>query len=214
LDFKSITALTITATAAYLFMFMQPVVKGLELNSLFLYMDVFPAYVSAAGYTAAYLMLRRVRLKNIFLTVSALSFSAAVIGYWHIPVNSGLGFGVCPLDLNNPFLYNLRKATYFAAGFSLYIVNMNLSRPWREALAIALGKAMAWYGFYLTLLTTPLYVAPPIYYSLSQHHETGFIMILTMIFLDFLAVISLVSHYFRGVKPMPYPLVKTSSAEA
>jgi len=208
LRLKTILSTLLLAAFVYLTLFQYPVIRGLELTNLLFYMDVWPAFISAAGYSTAYLArgFLKINPRSLRLTVLDLSTSAAIVAYWHFPVNSLFGFGVCPADLNDPLLYQMKRTSYFAAGAIIYFSATGMSKPWREALAIALGKVMGWYGFVLTLVETPLYVAPPVIFSVQLHHEAGFAMLLTMVFLDFVAVASLVNHYFKGAKPEPYPL--------
>jgi hypothetical protein len=161
-------------------------------------MDVWPTALAVFGYAIAYLASKRFNFHRFIPLYLGLGASAFTITYWHLPANSLFGYGVCPADLNNPLLYQAKRLSYVAVGFLLYGVAAKISKPWREALAIALGKVMGWYGLYLTLTETPIYVAPPVIFSTALHHEAGFAMIVSMLFLDFLAVFSLVSHVFKG----------------
>jgi len=204
-----IISAAIVASTVYVQFFMSSVVKGLELTNLFFYMDVWPTMLAASGYAGAYLISKLFRLGLVrkHLTFPSLFFAATVTWYWHIPVNSFFGYGVCPADLTNPLLYPLRRISYFLVGVALFLSVRNISKPWREALAIAAGKIMGWYGLYLTLVDRPIYVAPPVIFSVNLHHQAGFAMLLAMLFLDFIAVTSLVNHYFKDRKPQPYPLM-------
>lgn len=202
-------AIIILTTFVYVAVFHYSTVRGLELTNLFFYMDLWPAFIAAAGYATSYLVFSRVEntYRSKTLTFAGLSVAGALVTYWHLPVNSLFGFGVCPADLNNPTLYQLKRISYFAVGAIIYLSVRNISKPWREALAIAFGKVMGWYGFYLTLITTPLYVAPPVIFTVQLHHEAGFAMLLSMIALDFIAVVSLVNHFLKGKTTQPYPLI-------
>ncbi|MEM1943979.1 MAG: hypothetical protein QXO30_01430 [Candidatus Caldarchaeum sp.] len=205
---KTVLSTLLLSAFAYITLFHSPVIRGLELTNLLFYMDVWPAFLSAAGYSAAHLAngLLKINPRSPRLTALGLSASAAIVAYWHFPVNSFFGFGVCPADLNDPVLYQMKRTSYLAAGAVIYFSVVGMSKPWREALAIALGKVMGWYGFVLTLVEKPLYAAPPVIFSVQLHHEAGFAMLITMVFLDFVAVASLVNHYFKNAKPEPYPL--------
>ncbi|MCS7136878.1 MAG: hypothetical protein RMK31_06885 [Candidatus Caldarchaeum sp.] len=209
MDIKRAASASLLAAFAYTAIFQQSIVRGLELTNLLFYMDVWPSFIAAAGYSAAYLTSSYLRFSfnSRKLTFTGFTLSAALITYWHLPANSFFGYGVCPADLNNPLLYMLKRVSYFTVGVALYFSVRSISKPWREALAIAFGKVMGWYGMYLTLVQTPLYAAPPVIFSTQLHHETGFAMLLTMVFLDFIAVSSLVNHYFRDKKTTPYPLI-------
>ncbi|MEM1947153.1 MAG: hypothetical protein QXG52_01040 [Candidatus Caldarchaeum sp.] len=209
MNIKQAAAALILITFGYVTVFHYGIVRGLELTNLLFYMDVWPTVIAAAGFSAAYLIATSFKLnvKGKVITVTGLMFSAVLITYWHIPVNSAFGFGVCPADLNDPFLYQLKRLSYFVVGVILYFSIRDVSKPWREALAIAFGKVMGWYGFYLTLVQTPLYVSPPVIFSVQLHHEAGFAMLVSMIALDFAAVVSLVNHHFKGKQTGPYPLI-------
>lgn len=209
LNVKKAAAAIILASFGYVTLFHYGQVRGLELTNLLFYMDVWPTFIAAAGYSAAFLFASNFKINagGRVLTFAGLMFSAVLITYWHLPVNSAFGFGVCPADLNDPFLYQLKRVSYFAVGTLLYFSLRDISKPWREALAIAFGKVMGWYGFYLTLVQTPLYVSPPVIFSVQLHHEAGFAMLVSMIALDFAAVVSLVNHYFKGKPAGPYPLI-------
>ncbi|MCS7110528.1 MAG: hypothetical protein NZ956_03555 [Candidatus Caldarchaeum sp.] len=202
-------AVSLLSAFAYITLFHYSIVRGLELTNLFFYMDVWPTFIAAAGYAVAYLTTSYLKIsyRSKAITYIGLTVSAMLITYWHLPVNSFFGFGVCPADLNNPTLYQLKRISYFAVGVLLFLGVNHMSKPWREALAIAFGKVMGWYGFYLTLVQTPLYVAPPVIYTVQLHHEAGFAMLLSMIALDFIAVTSLVNHYFKDRTTQPYPII-------
>jgi hypothetical protein len=196
----------------------SPIVYGLELTSLFFYMDIIPFILGVVGYSAmglAHQLLgegRWLSRPNRPLGLTNLIASSAVVGYWHIPVNSPLGFGLCPADLTNSYLYMLRRWSYIGVGALLYIGLRQFSPTFREAFAIGVGKAMGWYGLYLSLLDKPIYLAPPVYFSLADHHVMGFAMLIMMVFLDFIAVTSMVRHLFKG-KPSaayPYPIISDS----
>jgi hypothetical protein len=207
LKLKEAAAVAIVALITSIYVFMSPLIRGLELTNLFFYMDVWPTALAVFGYAIAYLASKRFNFHRFIPLYLGLGASALIITYWHLPANSLFGYGVCPADLNNPLLYQAKRLSYVAVGFLLYGVAVKISKPWREALAIALGKVMGWYGLYLTLTETPIYVAPPVIFSTALHHEAGFAMIVSMLFLDFLAVFSLVSHVFKGHPASPYPLL-------
>ncbi|MCS7133276.1 MAG: hypothetical protein NZ921_00545 [Candidatus Caldarchaeum sp.] len=206
---QQVAAITVLASVTYVTVFHYPVVRGLELTNLLFYMDVWPTVIAAAGYSTAYIAASYLNIsyRSKTLTFVGLSIAGLLITYWHLPANSFFGFGVCPADLNNPTLYQLKRISYFAVGSILFLSVRGMSKPWREALAIAFGKVMGWYGFYLTLVQTPLYVAPPVIFTVQLHHEAGFAMLLSMIALDFIAVVSLVNHYFKGKETQPYPII-------
>ncbi|GBC70076.1 hypothetical protein HRbin01_01784 [archaeon HR01] len=193
----------------------SPVVYGLELTNLFFYMDIIPFILGVVGYSAIGLADHLMGggkwfLKaNRLLGLQSLLAASAVVGYWHIPLGSPLGFGLCPADLTNSSLYMLRRWAYIGVGILLYMGLRQFSPTFREAFAIGVGKAMGWYGLYLALLDKPIYLAPPIYFSLADHHITGFAMLIMMVFLDFIAVTLLVRQLFRGKpsKPYPYPTI-------
>lgn len=208
LDIRGAAAATIIAAFAYISLFHYPLVRGLELTNLLFYMDVWPTFIAAVGYSTAYLISKRLytNFGKPWSRYIGFGASAALIFYWHLPANSFFGYGVCPADLNNPILYQLKRISYFIVGVLIYFAAKDFNKPWREALAIAFGKVMGWYGFYLTLVTEPLYVAPPVIFSLQLHHEAGAVMILSMIALDFLAAASLINHLFKDKKATPYPL--------
>jgi hypothetical protein len=207
LKLKEAAALAIVVLIPSIYVFMSPLIRGLELTNLFFYMDVWPTALAVFGYAIAYLASKRFNFHRFIPLYLGLGASVLTITYWHLPANSLFGYGVCPADLNNPLLYQAKRLSYVVVGFLLYGVAVKISKPWREALAIALGKVMGWYGLYLTLIETPIYVAPPVIFSTTLHHEAGFAMIVSMLFLDFLAVFSLVSHVFKGHPASPYPLL-------
>ncbi|MEM4494909.1 MAG: hypothetical protein QXE96_03825 [Candidatus Caldarchaeum sp.] len=209
MDIRGAAAATVIAAFAYITVFHYPLVRGLELTNLLFYMDVWPTFIAAVGYSTAYLLSSRlsINLGKHWSRYIGFSTAAALIFYWHLPANSFFGYGICPADLNNPILYQLKRISYFITGIILYFSAQGLSKPWREALAIAFGKVMGWYGFYLTLVTEPLYVAPPVIFSPQLHHEAGAAMILSMIALDFLAAASLINHLFKDKKATPYPII-------
>jgi hypothetical protein len=207
LKLKDAAAVAIVVLISSIYVFMSSLIRGLELTNLFFYMDVWPTALAVFGYAIAYLASKRFNFHRFIPLYLGLGASALIITYWHLPANSLFGYGVCPADLNNPLLYQAKRLSYVAVGFLLYGVAAKISKPWREALAIALGKVMGWYGLYLTLIETPIYVAPPVIFSTTLHHEAGFAMIVSMLFLDFLAVFSLVSHVFKGHPASPYPLL-------
>ncbi|MEM3031652.1 MAG: hypothetical protein QXK39_01915 [Nitrososphaerota archaeon] len=189
-------------------------IYGLELTNLFFYMDVGPFILGLTGYSAVGLLSTLLRYvwerRNHALGVASLVAASAIVGYWHIPLNSPLGFGVCPADLTSPALYILRRITYALAGVLIYIGLNQFSPVFREAFAIGVGKAMGWYGLYLTLLDHPIYIAPPVYFTTGQHHSMGFAMLIMMVFLDFIAVTLLVNHFFKphAGKTPPSPIVR------
>jgi len=207
LKFKDAAAVTVVILIPSVYVFMLPYIRGLELTNLFFYMDVWPTALAVFGFSIAYLVSKVTNFHRFIPLYLGLVVSAISVTYWHLPANSFFGYGVCPADLNNPLLYQAKRISYVAVGVLLYSASVKLSKPWREALAIALGKVMGWYGLYLTLTEKPIYVAPPVIFSTALHHEAGFAMIVSMLFLDFLAVFSLVSHFFKGHPSSPYPLL-------
>jgi hypothetical protein len=215
---KTIIHAAILSTALYILTGLSPIVYGLELTNLFFYMDIGPFIIGLAGHSAvgltnqilSYLGRGWITGRKLGVGVPTLLIASAIVSYWHIPLKSPLGFGICPADLSSPILYMLRRLSYFLVGALLYIGLGQFSQVFQEAFAIGVGKAMGWYGLYLTLLTEPIYIAPPVYFSLSQHHGMGFAMLVMMIFLDFIAVTFLVRHFMRSAdrKILPYPMVE------
>jgi len=218
---EAATAITFTAILAsslFILTVLNPIVYGLELTNLFFYMDIGPFILGLAGYSAAklthlalsYVGKGDLKTRKLEVGVPSLVLASTIVGYWHIPVGAPLGFGVCPADLSNPSLYVLRRWSYFLAGVLLFLGLKQFSNIFREAFAIGVGKVMGWYGLYLTLLDKPIYIAPPVYFSLSQHHSMGFAMLLMMIFLDFIAVTFLVRHFFKPStrSKLPYPMIE------
>jgi hypothetical protein len=117
LKLKDAAAVAIVVLIPSIYVFMSPLIRGLELTNLFFYMDVWPAALAVFGYAIAYLASKRFNFHRFIPLYLGLGASALTITYWHLPANSLFGYGVCPADLNNPLLYQAKRLSYVAVGF-------------------------------------------------------------------------------------------------
>ncbi len=118
--------------------------------------------------------------------VVGVAIISILLVYWHIPENFTLAV------LNNTLHFQMHFSFILIGGILLALTKV-LSKIRLLVLLIALGKVMTLYGFYLSTVTSPVYVT----YSLDQHGEVGLIMSASMIPVIAVSVIYLVRRILR-----------------
>jgi len=117
--------------------------------------------------------------------IAAFAMAAVMIAYWQIPPNFDNG-------VLNGSAHLAMHFTFFIVGGLIFAGSIMLARRTRQIAPIVAGKMLGSFGVFLLITQSNLYSV----YPLSDQSETGLVLVVMMLLMDFTLVPLWLYNYF------------------